>query len=103
MPSEKVAETKKKATKKKTAVSKKKATKKSKARRKKATGPSKGGKRLRVLQVRSGVGCALKIRRTLTALGLKHHQDEVTVPDSPSVRGMIRKVQHLVSVTAEES
>lgn len=41
-------------------------------------------------------------RRTLRALGLKHHQDEVIKNDDPSVRGMVRKVGHLVEVEAVE-
>jgi large subunit ribosomal protein L30 len=60
------------------------------------------GGRLRVKQVRSGIGHAYTYRRTLAALGLKHHQDEVVVPDTPSVRGMLFKVAHLVSVRPEE-
>ncbi|MEE8191284.1 MAG: 50S ribosomal protein L30 [Gemmatimonadales bacterium] len=54
-------------------------------------------------QVRSGIGHAAAYRRTLRALGLKHHQDETVVPDNPSTRGMIHKVRHLVSVTPEEA
>ena len=54
-------------------------------------------------QVRSGIGHAQPYRRTLRALGLKHHQDETVVPDNPSTRGMIHKVRHLVSVTSEEA
>jgi large subunit ribosomal protein L30 len=116
MSSEKSAKTKKAATaKKKTATAKgtarkkttKKATKKtakSTTERKKSTAASgTSAKRLRVRQVRSGVGYAKGFRRTLTALGLKHHQDEVVVPDNPSIRGMINKVHHLVRVTSEES
>jgi ribosomal protein L30 len=38
------------------------------------------------------------MRRILTALGLRHHQAEVVVKDTPSVRGMIVKVRHLVEV-----
>lgn len=58
--------------------------------------------RLRVKQVRSGIGHAATYRRTLEALGLKHHQDEVLLRDHPSIRGMLRKVWHLVSVQAVE-
>jgi large subunit ribosomal protein L30 len=58
--------------------------------------------KLRVSQVRSGIGHASVFRRTLAALGLKHHQDVVVVPDNPSIRGMLRKVDHLVSVKPEE-
>ncbi len=57
-----------------------------------------GGK-LRVKQVRSGIGHPGKHRRTLRSIGLKHHQDVVIVPDTPSVRGMLAQVRHLVEVT----
>jgi large subunit ribosomal protein L30 len=59
--------------------------------------------KLRLRQIRSGIGSARPVRRTLTALGLKHHQDEVVVPDNQSIRGMIGKVHHLVSVKSEEA
>jgi large subunit ribosomal protein L30 len=39
------------------------------------------------------------MRLTLEALGLKHHQDMVVHQDSPSLRGQIKKVRHLVEVT----
>jgi large subunit ribosomal protein L30 len=96
--------TAKKAVKKKAVKKKTTTKKKSTVKRKTSTASSSGAaKRLRIRQVRSGVGYAQSFRRTLTALGLKHHQDEVVVPDNPSVRGMINKVHHLVSVTSEES
>jgi large subunit ribosomal protein L30 len=53
---------------------------------------------LRVKQIRSGIGRPASMRRILTALGLKHHQAEVVVKDTPGVRGMIVKVRHLVEV-----
>jgi large subunit ribosomal protein L30 len=56
-----------------------------------------------VKQVRSGIGHADTFRRTLRAIGLKHHQDEVVVPNNPSVQGMLFKVRHLVQVTPEEA
>lgn len=108
MSDDKVAEAKTSVTKRKKATAaprkavKRKTTKRSKTSRKKATPTSKGGKRIRLRQVRSGVGCTSKVRRTLRALGLKHHQDEVVVQDNASVRGMVRRVHHLVSVIAEE-
>ncbi len=61
------------------------------------------GARLRVKQVRSGIGHAATYRRTLASLGLKHHQDEVIVRDHPSVRGMLHKVAHLVRVETVEA
>ena len=54
---------------------------------------------LRVKQVRSGIGRAASLRRVLAALGLRHHQAEVVVKDTPSVRGMLVKVRHLVEVS----
>ena len=56
------------------------------------------GKTLKVKQVRSQSGHAETYRRTLRALGLRHHQHEIVVNDTPSVRGMLRKVHHLVRV-----
>ncbi len=55
-------------------------------------------KRLRVKQIRSGIGHAETMRRTLKALGLKRHQSVSEVPNTASVRGMLFKVRHLVEV-----
>lgn len=54
---------------------------------------------VRVEQVRSGIGQPARMRRTLQALGLRHHQDVVVRTDSPSLRGQVRHVRHLVRVT----
>jgi large subunit ribosomal protein L30 len=54
---------------------------------------------LRIRQVRSGIGKDWRQRQTLEALGLRHHQDVVVHKDSPSLRGMIKRVRHLVEVT----
>ena len=56
--------------------------------------------RIRVTQIRSGIGHAATMRRTLAALGLQHHQMSVELPNNASVRGMISKVRHLVDVSA---
>jgi large subunit ribosomal protein L30 len=53
--------------------------------------------KLKVRQVKSGLGAPSKIRHTLEALGLKH-QRSVIKPDNPAVRGMIFRVKHLVEV-----
>lgn len=57
---------------------------------------------LRITQVRSGTGQSEDQRRTLRALGLRHHQDEVVQEDEPGIRGMLRKVGHLVEVEEVE-
>ena len=67
-----------------------------KARSKKTSAASA---KLSVKQVRSGIGHADTFRRTLTALGLRHHQQTIVVSDNPSVRGMLFKVRHLVEVS----
>ena len=56
--------------------------------------------KVRITQVRSGIGHDKRMNATLEALGLKHHQDSVVHQDSPSLRGMIKRVRHLVEVTA---
>ena len=57
-------------------------------------------KRIKVKQIRSGIGHADTMRRTLKALGLDRHQATVELPNNASVRGMITKVRHLVEVTS---
>jgi large subunit ribosomal protein L30 len=64
-----------------------------------ATIPAEGtAQRLRVKQVRSGIGHPETLRRTLKALGLKRYQAIATVPNNASIRGMLFKVRHLVEV-----
>jgi len=58
------------------------------------------GRTLRIRQVRSGIGHPALERRTLEALGLKHHQDVVVKRDHPALRGMLYQVRHLVEVTS---
>lgn len=57
------------------------------------------GSQLRIKQVRSGSGHPQRLKRTLVALGLNHHQDEVVHADHPALRGMLHLVRHLVEVT----
>ena len=49
--------------------------------------------------MRSGSGRPAPERRTLEALGLKHHQDVVVKTDHPALRGMLYQVRHLIEVT----
>lgn len=58
-------------------------------------------KKLRVTQVRSGLGQKPNTRRVLKGLGLTGPRSEVVVENTPSFRGMVKKVLHLVAV--EES
>ena len=61
-----------------------------------------GDGKLRIKQVRSGIGHSWRMNRTLEALGLRHHQAEVVKQDSPSLRGQIKHVRHWVEVTLVE-
>ena len=53
-------------------------------------------------QIRSAIGHSETMRRTLRALGLRHHQQTVQVKNTASARGMLYKVRHLVEVTPAE-
>ena len=55
-------------------------------------------KQIRVTQVRSGIGGTRRQRETLKSLGLRKIRQSVVREDSASVRGMIAKVTHLVTV-----
>ena len=54
--------------------------------------------KLKITQVRSVIGRPEKHRRVIAALGLRHHQASVEHEDTPSIRGMVHKVKHLVRV-----
>ncbi len=56
-------------------------------------------KKLLVRQVRSRISEKPKLRATLRALGLRKMNAERVHDDNPVIRGMIRKVAHLVEVT----
>ena len=58
--------------------------------------------KVRITQVRSGIGHQRSMRDTLKAIGLRHHQDVVVKQDSPSLRGQLKQVRHLVEVTPVE-
>jgi large subunit ribosomal protein L30 len=53
---------------------------------------------LKVTQVKSGIGTKPKHRGTLRALGLGRIGKTNTLPDRPEIRGMIRRVPHLITV-----
>ena len=61
-----------------------------------------GSGKVRIKQIRSEIGHSWRMRQTLEALGLKHHQDVVIKQDSASLRGMLKRVRHLVTVTPAE-
>jgi large subunit ribosomal protein L30 len=54
--------------------------------------------RIAIRWVRSEIGFDRRQRATLRGLGLKRLNQRVELEDTPSVRGMIYKVRHLVVV-----
>ena len=54
--------------------------------------------RVKVKQQRSTIGCKANQRETLRTLGLKRIGDVVVKEDRPEIRGMLRKVSHLIEV-----
>lgn len=56
----------------------------------------KTDKKIRITQIRSLIGQRPKQKQTIEALGLKHigHTREFT--DTPQIRGMVKKVKHMV-------
>jgi large subunit ribosomal protein L30 len=53
---------------------------------------------LRIKQVKSEIGYDRRQRATLRGLGLRRMNHVVECEDTPAVRGMINKVNHLVVV-----
>jgi len=58
--------------------------------------------KLKITQVKSGIGRPETQRRTLAGLGLGKLHRSVVLQDTPAIRGMIVKVSHLVTITAVE-
>lgn len=54
--------------------------------------------KLKVTQIRGGVGKPRRQRATLRALGLRRIRQVVVKEDRPEIRGMIARVGHLVEV-----
>ncbi len=53
---------------------------------------------IKIKQIKSKIGYPIDQKRTLEALGLHKISQEVEKEDTPAIRGMIRKVRHLVTV-----
>ncbi|MGV8908209.1 MAG: 50S ribosomal protein L30 [Propionicimonas sp.] len=58
--------------------------------------------RLKVTQVRSGIGGTQNQRDTLRSLGLKRIRDVVVKEDRPEIRGMVLSIPHLVAIEEVE-
>jgi len=52
---------------------------------------------LEITYSRSAIGRSTRQKRTVAALGLRKLSDTVRQQDTPTIRGMIKSVQHLVT------
>ena len=59
-------------------------------------------KKLKIKQVRSGIGRPERQKRTLEALGFKRMNQTIEVEVSPQVQGMIDAVSHLIEIVDEK-
>jgi large subunit ribosomal protein L30 len=53
-------------------------------------------KKIKITQIRSGIGRPLRQKRTLAALGLRRIRHTVEHEATPQILGMVNKVKHLV-------
>ena len=53
---------------------------------------------LKIKWVRSFIGCPRDMRQTVRGLGFRRMQQVLEVQDTPSIRGMIARVRHLVVI-----
>ncbi len=53
---------------------------------------------IKIQQFKSRIGAPADQKRTLDALGLKKLNRVVEHEDTPAIRGMVRKVSHLVRI-----
>jgi large subunit ribosomal protein L30 len=60
---------------------------------------AKGGKTIKVKLVSSALRRESSQSDTLRGLGLRRVGHQVEVEDTPAVRGMVRKIAHLVEVS----
>jgi large subunit ribosomal protein L30 len=58
----------------------------------------KSGGTVKIKWVVSFIGCPKSMRQTIRGLGFRRMQQVVEVQDTPSIRGMIARVHHLVEV-----
>ena len=53
---------------------------------------------IKIKQIKSRIGASADQKRTLQALELHRISEVIEKEDTPSIRGMVRKVHHLVTV-----
>ena len=58
-------------------------------------------KKIKIQQFKSAIGYNQRQKLTLEALGIKRLNQVVEQKDTPQLRGMVRKVSHLVKILEE--
>ncbi len=58
--------------------------------------------RLKIIWKRSAIGLDRRQRRVIESLGLHGLNDSVVHEDSPTIRGMVHKVRHLLELELAE-
>lgn len=53
---------------------------------------------LKIRWVRSFIGCPRNMRQTIRGMGFRRMNQLIECPDTPSIRGMIARVHHLVEI-----
>lgn len=55
-------------------------------------------KKVRIKQIKSGIGRPERQKRTLQALGIRKMHNPIEIEATPQVLGMIEKVKHLLAI-----
>ena len=53
---------------------------------------------IRIRWIRSTIACPAKQKKVVAGFGFRRLQQVIERPDTPSIRGMIAKVPHLVAI-----
>ena len=54
--------------------------------------------KIKITKIRSTIGQSERVEKNLEALGLKKINSSTVVEETPSIKGILRKVNHLVKV-----
>ncbi len=63
--------------------------------------PAKKDRTIKIQWVVSFIGCTRDMRAAIRGLGFRRLEQTVERQDTPAIRGMVRKVRHLVKVVGE--
>ncbi|VFP81944.1 50S ribosomal protein L30 [Candidatus Erwinia haradaeae] len=60
-------------------------------------------KTIQVTQTKSSIGCLPKHKATLLGLGLRRIHQTVERNDTPSIRGMVNSISHMITIQEKEA